>query len=401
MHNPPIPKNEFERIIDLSEFDLDYSSLEDNFKDLARLAANVAGTKISLVNLIDSFTQWSVSTHGLDIEQMPREESVCQYTIMDKQPFEVIDLSADERFKDKFYVTDDPALRYYYGLPLTTPEGNNIGALCVLDKEVKSISPEKTELLKIIANEIVNRLRALKVITELKGRLKQADETKKKVAHDIRGPLGGIIGLAQIIAEQGKTNQIDEVLEFINLIQKSGRSLLELADEILTAEEAKAPGADEFNLILLKDKLEKLYSLQARNKNINFGVHISPETAGVPFSRNKLLQVIGNLISNAMKFTPEGGQVRVSLTLQTEKDTPTMLQITVSDSGVGMSQEAINQILDGTSATTKGTEGEKGYGFGLALVTHLINGLKGTFNIKSKPGEGATFEIHLPQIVAQ
>src|SRR5215217_7373169 len=100
MHNPPIPKNEFERIIDLSEFDLDYSSLEDNFKDLARLAANVAGTNISLVNLIDSFTQWSVSTHGLDIEQMPREESVCQYTIMDKQPFEVVDLSADERFKD-------------------------------------------------------------------------------------------------------------------------------------------------------------------------------------------------------------------------------------------------------------------------------------------------------------
>ena len=54
MHNPPIPKNEFERIIDLSEFDLDYSSLEDNFKDLARLAANVAGTNISLVNLKDA-----------------------------------------------------------------------------------------------------------------------------------------------------------------------------------------------------------------------------------------------------------------------------------------------------------------------------------------------------------
>jgi signal transduction histidine kinase len=268
----------------------------------------------------------------------------------------------------------------------------------VLDTEFKTISPEKTELLKIIANEIVNRLKALKVINDLKGQLKYADETKKKVAHDIRGPLGGIIGLAQIISEQGQTNQIDEVLEFINLIQKSGRSLLELADEILTAEEKQAPKGDEFNLVLLKDKLEKLYQPQARNKNILFTVFISPETATVPFSRNKLLQIIGNLISNSMKFTPEGGQVRVSLSLKTEKETPVLLQIKVSDSGVGMSEQDIEKILGGTASSTDGTEGEQGYGFGLALVKHLINSLKGTMHIISKPGEGATFEVNLPQL---
>jgi len=397
MPNAPIPKNEFDRVIDLADYDLDYSALEDNFKDLARLAANVAGTKISLVNLIDSFTQWSISNHGLAIDQMPREDSVCQYTIMDDQPFEIADLSVDDRFKNKFYVTDDPNLRYYYGLPLTTSEGHNIGALCVLDKEIKSISPEKTELLKIIASEIVNRLKALKVINDLKGQLKYADETKKKVAHDIRGPLGGIIGLAQIISEQGRSNQMDEVLEFINLIQKSGKSILELADEILTAEETKAPKADEFNLLMLKDKLEKLYQPQARNKNIRFTVFLSPETATVPFSRNKLLQIIGNLISNAMKFTPEGGQVRVSLVLKTEDDSPVLLRISVSDSGVGMSEEAIEKIIEGTASSTDGTEGEHGYGFGLALVKHLISSLNGTMNIISKPGEGATFEVNLPQ----
>ena len=399
MPNAPIPKNEFERIIDLSEYDLDYSGLEDNFKDLAKLAANVAGTKISLVNLIDSFTQWSITNHGLAIDQMPREESVCQYTIMDDQPFEIADLSADDRFKDKFYVTDDPNLRYYYGLPLTTSEGLNIGALCVLDKEIKSISPEKTELLKIIANEIVNRLKALKVINDLKRQLRYADETKKKVAHDIRGPLGGIIGLAQIISEQGQTNQIDEVLEFINLIQKSGKSILELADEILTADEKQAPKGDEFNLIMLKDKLEKLYQPQARNKNIRFNVFISPETATIPFSRNKLLQIIGNLVSNAMKFTPGGGQVRVSLTLKTEQETPVLLKISVSDSGVGVSDQVIDKILDGTASSTDGTGGEHGYGFGLALVKHLIGNLNGTMHITSKPGEGATFEVALPQMV--
>ncbi|MBC7758023.1 MAG: sensor histidine kinase, partial [Phormidesmis sp. FL-bin-119] len=104
----PIPANELDRAMGLSDFNIDYTNTENNFKDLARLAASVAGTEISLVNLIDSYTQWTISSHGLDIDQMPREESVCQYTIVEDDHFEVDDLSQDIRFKDKFYVSKDP-----------------------------------------------------------------------------------------------------------------------------------------------------------------------------------------------------------------------------------------------------------------------------------------------------
>ena len=235
-HAPPIPDNELKRIIKLSDFDLDYSGIQEALQDLSKLAAKVAGTEISLVNLIDSLTQWSVSNSGLPIDQMAREDSVCQYTIVSKEQFEVKNLAADERFKNNFYVAGEPLLRYYFGVPLQTNDGYNLGALCVMDKIGKEITPEKVELLKIIANEIVNRLTTIKVIQELKSKIKEVNETKKKVAHDIRGPIGGIIGLAQIISEQGDNNKMDEVLEFINLIQKSGSSLLELADEILNME---------------------------------------------------------------------------------------------------------------------------------------------------------------------
>ncbi|MDA9555418.1 GAF domain-containing sensor histidine kinase, partial [Pelobium sp.] len=386
---------EMERLLSLSEFDLDYDSLEDNFKDLTHLAAKVAGTNISLVNLIDSYTQWSVSAYGIDLTQMPREDSVCQYTIVADKEFEVKDLSTDNRFKDKFYVVDDPNLRYYFGVPLRTSDGANIGALCVLDNQEKALNPEKIELLKIIANEIVSRLTALKVIKTLRNNLNEAKQTSKKVAHDIRGPIGGIIGLAQIISEQGDENKMDEVLEFINLIQKSGSSLLELADEILSADQAPKLGTDQFNLALLKDKLEKLYSPQAVNKQITFTVSTNAQADKIPFSKNKLLQIIGNLVSNAMKFTPEGGQISVNLDL-IEKESK-LLKIVVKDSGVGLSQEAADAILKGTATSTNGTSGENGYGFGLALVKHLIDGLKGTLTIQSNPGEGATFEITLPQ----
>ncbi len=391
----PIPDNEMDRIISLSDFDIDYTTHQDDFKDLAKLAAKVAGTDISLVNLIDTFTQWTISNHGLSIDQMPREESVCQYTIANDDHFEVPDLTNDSRFKDKFYVTDDPNLRYYYGVPLKTDDGYNLGALCVLDPNLKTLTPEKEELLKIIADEIVNRLKAFKAMDNLKRKLDEANESKKKVAHDIRGPLGGIIGLAQIIQEQGQDNKLEEVLEFIDMIQKGGRSLIELADEILSADGPDKLKNNDFSLVVFKDKLEKLYGPQAKNKNIIFSVNISLSSATTPFSKNKLLQITGNLISNAMKFTPDNGKVTVDMRLEAEAGL-NRLYISVTDTGVGLSESKKQEILSGNALSTNGTQGEQGYGFGLALVKHLVDNLNGTMAIQSGQGSGACFKVMLP-----
>lgn len=402
--NAPVPANEMERLLGLSELDIDYSDHQITFQDLAKLAAKVTGTRISLVNLIDSLTQWTISNYGLDIEQMLREDSVCQYTIMESDHFEVGDLSADERFKDKFYVTGEPNVKYYYGIPLKTSDGLQIGALCVLDQERKTLDPEKIELLKIIADEIVARLKTHKVLENLKSRLLEARQTQKKVAHDIRGPLGGIVGLAQIIRDQGDQNRMDEVLEFINLIHKSGNSILDLAEEILdshreknaTAEPSRASNGQGFTLMIFKDKLEKLYGPQAKHKNIRFQVQTSPLTENIHFSKSKLLQITGNLISNSMKFTPSGGEVTVDLHLLIDQAKP-VLHISVRDTGVGISEENIQAILSGNASSTGGTGGEQGFGFGLALVKHLVDNLGGKISITSEPGIGTNFEINLPQ----
>lgn len=399
----PIPVNEASRLLKLCEFDLDYEDLKENFKDLTKLAAKVTGAHISLVNLIDSFTQWTVSSHGVEIDQVPREDSVCQYTIMEDDCFEVKDLSLDDRFKDMHYVTGDPNLRYYFGVPLKTDDGHNIGALCVFDKKVHAIDPEKIELLKMIGSEVLNRLKMLQMIEELKHNVVQSRDAKLKVAHDIRGPLSGIIGLAKIIGDKGDLNKLEDVLQFIGMIQKSGSSILDLADEILS-EEKTTPGkkknlqSNEFNLLLFKDKLEKLYQPQALNKQINFTVNATSTAEETPFLKNKLLQIAGNIISNAIKFTPEKGTVTVDLDLIIESNKKT-LHIVVKDSGVGLSQESISKLISGDGASTNGTGGEQGYGFGLVLVKHLIDTLKGTMKIYSKPGEGATFDILLPQML--
>jgi len=394
--NFPIPHNEHDRLYHLSSLDIDYTSLDTSFKDLNRLAAKVAGTDISLINLIDAHTQWTIGSHGLDLHQMTREESVCQYTIMGDQGFEVPDLSVDERFNKNFYVGDPLSLRYYFGLPLRD-NGMNIGALCVLDTVLKELSPEKVELLKIIADEIVNRIKCYQTLESMQYRLDHADEAHKKVAHDIRGPIAGIIGLSEMISEKGRAADLSEVLEFIKMIHSGSRSLLELADEILSNGSQEKPiGTHELNLNVLKNKLLELFLPQAKCKNITLNVQINDKAKSIAFSKEKVLQIIGNLISNAIKFTPENGDINVALDLivGSEKN---VLDIMVSDSGIGIDQPRIEQLLAGNGESTIGTKDEKGYGFGLQLVRHLIESLDGTLSIESRPGRGSSFHVQLVQ----
>lgn len=396
----PIPSNELERINHLSDLDIDYTDLQESLKDLSKLAAKVAGTSISLINIIDTFTQWTVSNYGLDIDQMAREDSVCQYTIVGKEGFEVKDLTQDERFRDKFYVTGLPNLTYYFGVPLTTSDGYNLGALCVMDKVGKEISPEKVEMLTLIANEVVSRISVYRIMQQMRDRVKEAKDAQRKVAHDIRGPLGGIIGLAEIISSQGDQNKMDQVLEFIGLIRKSGSSLLDLANEILSTDKQIADtGAAQkyqFNLEELKQKLEKLYLPQALAKQIQFRVAVMGNNGLAPLSKNKLLQITGNLISNAIKFTQPMGKVEVELDLMIGKGTK-MLKITVRDTGIGIAPDLVTQILSGNVSSSEGTIGEQGYGFGLSLVKRLVDSMNGTLEISSEPGKGSVFYVQIHQ----
>ena len=390
------PDNELERIITLSEYNIDYDTLSKNFQDLTLLAARFTGTEISLINLLDNYTQWTVAQYGIAIDHMPREESVCQYTIMQETEFEVADLSTDERFKHLDYVTGDHQLKYYYGVPITTSSGHNLGALCVLRKTNHELEPEKKELLRIIAREVVNRLNTFKQVEALKQKIKQLTDTKRILAHDIRGPLSGIIGLSQLGYEEGITGDTTELLDYMHLIHESGKSAINLLEDILNAEldiTQQVPG-NNYTLHTLKDKLVDLFTPRALKKSILLTINISLDTANHAFPKGQLLQIIADLTSNAIKFTPEGKQVIIDLTLKT---IPALqLYVQVTDSGVGMEASQVNALLEGAGKSTTGTNGEIGYGLGLTLVKQIIDNMNGTLTIKSVKGVGTNFNIMLP-----
>lgn len=396
----PKPSNEFERLIELSELDLDYSNLEENLTDLTDLAARIVGAEVSLVNLLDNYTQWSVSSHGIDLQQMPRENSVCQYTILEEESLEIKNLDKDKRFKEQPYVTTDPFLRYYYGVPLRTPNGTNIGALCVLDSDPKELTPEEKELLKMISKQVVRRLEVMQKIKNLENKIGELNETKRKVSHDIRNPISGIIGIAEIIEDEVKNEQIDEILELVEMIKKGGHSLLELVEEIMEEEENQniQAGKNKFDCDSFCQKLKELYQPQAKSKGVNLNIKPSETTGRVFFPKNRLLQIVGNLISNAIKFTEEDDTVDVKVKAEETEEThkKNNLNIKVEDTGIGMTPEKIEEIMQGTATSEGGTGGEKGYGFGLSLVHHLVQKADGQMQVNSEKDKGTTFVIQLP-----
>lgn len=385
-------KDEMQRMIELSELDLDYSSLRDGFSDLARLAAGIAGAGVSLVTLIDSFTVWTIASYGMPVEQQPREGSVCRYTIHSTDAFEVKDLAADNRFRALPFVNGEPALRYYFGIPLQTPAGHNLGTISVLDKKEKEITPEKKEMLHIISHEIVNRLLTQKTIRQLRMQIRESNDVRKKLAHDIRGPLGGIIGLTNIISQQGNANRMEDVLEFVSLMQKSSSSVLGLAESILgEGRTFRGPDENEYTLTIFRHTLERLYSPQAINRQLHFSVEISPGNQGVPFPKYKLLQIAGNLISHTIRFTPANSKVSVHLDLQ-----PGRLEniLSIQVTGAGM---LTGNIAPGDNVLpAKDTVAKQEYDVALSLVKHLTGEMKGTLSIESQEGKETIFTVQLP-----
>tara|TARA_R110000868_G_scaffold410693_5_gene699865 strand:+ start:44762 stop:45952 length:1191 start_codon:yes stop_codon:yes gene_type:complete len=389
---------EFERVLNLSDFDLDYESLKNEFIDLNKLAARIAGTEISQLNLIDHFTQWSISQVGTKKLQAEREETICTYTIKGKEPLEVIDLNKDERFQHLESVKKAGA-KYYYGIPLVSKEGFNIGSLCVISLKELSLSEEKKELLILVAEEIVHRLEDLRVLNKLKNENHNLKSAKKEIVHDLRGMINGIMGLGDLISlENNSTNK--EIDKFLKLQKGSCKSIVEYAESIL--DRSQEQNKVQTNVKELSEKLERLYLPLAIRKGIEFEVVFDENDIDLSFEGRLLVQITGNLISNAMKFSSKNGRVKVEFQIlkktinEEEKDFKRELKILVKDSGEGMDSNRVENILNKKNISTEGTSGEQGFGLGLNFVQYHIHELNGSLEVNSSLGKGSNFSVSIP-----
>jgi diguanylate cyclase (GGDEF)-like protein/PAS domain S-box-containing protein len=173
-----LSNNETARLKALYKYQILDTEPEEEFNDIARLAAYICKTPIVLINLIDENRQWFKAKIGMDATYFPRDVGLCLLCIQQCDTVVISDTLADQRSKANSVVTCAPYIRFYAGAPLITPDGHIIGTLCVLDYVPRSFSPEQVEALEALSRQVVSQL-------ELRRNLKLAPSiTKRERAED-------------------------------------------------------------------------------------------------------------------------------------------------------------------------------------------------------------------------
>ncbi len=256
---------EEQRLQALYHYEILDTPSEESFDRITRLARLLLQMPMATVSLVDRDRQWFKSRQGVAEEGSARNISFCTHTIRKDEPFIVQDALADRRFCDSPLVTGEPHIRAYVGVPLRTPSGHNIGALCVMDVKPRKISQEQLNVLQDLARVVVDELemRQLAFIDSLTGAmtrrafLAEGDKEVKraqrhqralgcimfdldhfKSINDAHGHGGGDQVLAKVIATCGEQLRASDHIgrmggeEFAVLLPETGAEAAQVAEDL-------------------------------------------------------------------------------------------------------------------------------------------------------------------------
>jgi len=234
-----------------------------------------------------------------------------------------------------------------------------------------------------------------------------ANRTKSQflanMSHELRTPLNAIIGYSEILQEDAADSGQEQVVPDLKKIEGAGRHLLGLINDILDLSKVEAGKMDvfieEIDIPSLLDEVKAIITpLVAKNGN-TLEVRLADRIGSMRTDRTKVKQCLLNVLSNASKFTQDGKlTVRVER-LETDRR---MVQIMISDTGIGMSGEQVGRLFQAFSqADASTTKKFGGTGLGLAITRHFCRLLGGDVTVASQAGEGSTFTIVLPDQAAE
>ena len=230
----------------------------------------------------------------------------------------------------------------------------------------------------------------------------QANEAKSmflaNMSHELRTPLNAVIGLAALLKDDAKEDELDDYLEPLDRIHRASQHLLSLINDVLDISKIEAGKIDLFiELFELESIVDDVISSteglaeKQRNKIIK---EFSPEIPEVALDLTRVRQIILNLVSNANKFT-EDGEIRISAMLSDQSEEE--LLISVKDTGIGMTSEQTEKLFSNfTQADASTTRKYGGTGLGLSISKQLAELMGGDISVASTEGQGSTFTVRLP-----
>ncbi|TGD45321.1 GAF domain-containing sensor histidine kinase [Pseudotabrizicola sediminis] len=379
----------------------------DGFDRQTRLARLILCAEASVMSVIDDEAdrQFFRSTNGvaepLQTERAtPLSHSFCKLVRDADAPLVIADARTDDR------VMEHPAVRQlgiisYLGVPIHEPSGAPIGSLCVFNSAPRNWTREEKSLIEELAAMVDEQILLIKAVQDrdvaMAAATRESDARAKFVAsvgHEVRTPLNGVMGLAQVLAQ----DLVDPVHQTrVQAIIESGDVMLQLLNDLLDLSKIEA-GKLEFNPVPfrpidLANRLDTLYFDVAEQKGLTFEVMTNPGARALwRGDEMRINQILQNLVSNAIKFT-EAGTVSVRFSCVPGRP----FRVTVSDTGIGMTPEAAESLFTAfgqADATISHRFG--GTGLGLSIVKHLVTGMGGAITVSSMEGRGTEFKVELP-----
>jgi PAS domain S-box-containing protein len=307
--------------------------------------------------------------------------------------------------------TDSDMLTLSEGKSMRFDEYGNVqGKFLFLDVHKAPIWDEHGNVIGVVgtARDVTHqrqleeeKARAVEALKRSEENLRKINEEKDKffsiIAHDLRAPFNGFLGLTEIMAEGMSRMRLDEIQKIANVMRSSATNLFRLLGNLLEWARMQM-GSIPFipvNSVLKPKILENLLIIQdmANKKEITIGFDI-PEDLMVFTDVNMFGVIIRNLVTNAVKFTPKGG----SVTISAKSLSDSFIEILVKDTGIGMNKSMIDNLfrLD-TVTSRKGTDGESSSGLGLLICKDFIAKNGGILKIESEEGIGSTIRFTLPE----
>ena len=301
-------------------------------------------------------------------------------------------------------------LRLGYRSLLAVPllrEDHLLGGLVVNRKSAGAFAPQVIDLLKTFATQsalAIQNARLFREIEDTGRQLAIASQHKSEflanMSHELRTPLNAIIGFSEVLVERmfGEIN--DKQAEYLADILESGRHLLALINDILDLSKIEAGRMElelaDFNLPGAIDNTMTLVRERAHRRGITLKRTIDEHVGKVHADERKVKQVLLNLLSNALKFTPEGGRIDVRADVRDG-----MTEIAVTDTGVGIAPEDLEVVFEEFRQVGSTAKKVEGTGLGLANSRKFIEHHGGRIWVTSRVGVGSTFAFTLPVVTPQ
>lgn len=335
-----------------------------------------------------------------------------QYEVLLKAMKEVIEPAACEEFSRSFSTENIRSLVSHrvrdYGGDFLRRFGDGYRWVSVRVLFDESLAPEEAVLcFREVEEEKQQQLRERRLLEDALDVAKQNEKAKQtffsSMSHDMRTPLNAIIGLSELASQH--CDDPDKAAAYLGKINYSSRQLLGLINDILDMsrmEQGKIIlNNQEFNLAQCAQECVDTFRFQAEAEKKILEARLNMKETQVLGDPFRIGQILNNLVSNAMKFTREGDQIRVSIDQLDEGEADAgdvaKYKIEVQDTGIGMSADYLPHLFEPYSREQRfGTRQAQGTGLGMPITKNLVTQMNGEIHVASRPGEGTVFTIILP-----